>query len=248
MATSALPQLAETRLATTRYLETLTALDGLSARRPSVLPGWTRAHVVAHVSRNADALRRVLEQAASGEPASMYDAPDARDHDIEATVGRLDAAGLRADAATSADRLHEAWRICDAPADTPFRRVDGDPAVFALSSLGFRRRAEVEIHHADLDLGYSPAAWPGDFSVRLVEQRRDELAASDGAPRMVLRADDTGHEWRFGPRAGGPDSGPDGGGPVVTGTAGELAWWLVGRGGGQGLACSEPLPALGRWR
>ena len=73
MSTStALPQIDETLLATTRYLQALTVLDDESVRRPSLLPGWARAHVVAHLSRNADAFTRVLGQVAAGEPASMY--------------------------------------------------------------------------------------------------------------------------------------------------------------------------------
>ena len=63
MSTStALPEIDETLLATTRYLQALTVLDDESVRRPSLLPGWSRAHVVAHLSRNADAFTRVLGQ------------------------------------------------------------------------------------------------------------------------------------------------------------------------------------------
>ncbi len=57
---AALPEIDETLLATTRYLQALTVLDDESVRRPSVLPGWSRAHVVAHLSRNADAFTGVL--------------------------------------------------------------------------------------------------------------------------------------------------------------------------------------------
>ena len=55
-------------------------LDGLRARRPSdawarepsLLPGWTRGHVLTHLARNADSQRHVLEAAVRGAPAERY--------------------------------------------------------------------------------------------------------------------------------------------------------------------------------
>jgi maleylpyruvate isomerase len=237
---SALPQIDETLLATTRYLQALTVLDDESVLRPSVLPEWTRAHVVAHLSRNADAFTRVLAQAAAGEPASMYPSSEARDADIEETVRSHDLAGLVEDATASVARLTDAFWTCTADPATPYARTAGAEPTFALDTLGPRRRAEVEIHHADLDLGYEPATWPPDFSRAMVRQRQEELAAlPGGGPSMVLSSTDVDGLWKFGV----------GQGPEIHGTAGDLAWWLVGRGGGRGLACSAGvLPTLGRWR
>ena len=50
------PHLDETVVATARYLEALTELSDDDVRAPSLLPGWTRGHVITHVARNADAL------------------------------------------------------------------------------------------------------------------------------------------------------------------------------------------------
>jgi maleylpyruvate isomerase len=237
---AALPQLDETLLATTRYLQALTGLDDQSARAPSVLPGWTRAHVVAHVSRNADAFRRVLTRAAAGEPATMYDSDEARERDIEDTVRARDAAALVEDAHRSAERLADAWRSCPAVPSATYTRTPGDTAAFPVTTVGFRRRAEVEIHLADLDLGQAPRDWPSDFSVRLVGQRQEEMAALPRrCPSMVLRATDVDGLWTFGA----------GRGPEIHGAVGDLAWWLVGRGDGHGLTSSSgQLPVLGRWR
>jgi len=157
MSTStALPQIDETLLATTRYLQALTVLDDESVRRPSLLPGWSRAHVVAHLSRNADAFTRVLGQVAAGEPASMYASSEARDADIADTVERLDLAGLVEDALASTARLTEALWACEADPGTPYTRVPGTEPSFPLDTVGPRRRAEVEIHHSDLGTGYEP--------------------------------------------------------------------------------------------
>jgi maleylpyruvate isomerase len=239
MSTStALPEIDETLLATTRYLQALTVLDDESVRRPSLLPGWSRAHVVAHLSRNADAFTRVLGQVAAGEPASMYASADARDAEIEDTVARLDLAGLVEDALASTARLTEAFWACEADPGTPYTRVPGGDQSWPLHSVGPRRRAEVEIHHSDLGVGYEPATWPADFSSHLVRQRQEDLAAA-GGPSMVLSATDVDGLWKFG----------EGQGPEIRGAVGDLAWWLVGRGDGQGLTCSNgDLPVLGRWR
>jgi maleylpyruvate isomerase len=235
-----LPPLDDTLLATSRYLAALTLLDDASLRGPSVLPGWSRAHVVAHVSRNADAFTRVLEQASAGLPAAMYPSAAARDADIEETVRMLDPGALVEDARRSSARFEEAARACTAGPDACFARVDGAPETTPLTDLVFRRRAEVEIHHSDLDVGYAPAGWPTDFSVTLVGQRQDEMARlPDGCPSLVLSSVDVPGLWKLGV----------GQGPEVSGAVGDLAWWLVGRGGGRGLTCSAgALPTLERWR
>ena len=71
------------------------------AGQPSLLPGWTRGHVLSHLARNADAMVRALAGTARGERIPMYDGEDARAADIEAGAGRT-AAELAADVVESA--------------------------------------------------------------------------------------------------------------------------------------------------
>ena len=237
---AALPQIDETLLATTRYLQALTELDDESVRRPSLLPDWSRAHVVAHVSRNADAFTQVLHQVMDARPAFMYTSNDDRDAAIEETVRTHDLAALVEDATASIARLIDAAWACPADPDASYARVPDGEERYPLETIGPRRRTEVEIHHADLGLAYGPGDWPVDFARNLVKQRQDEMAAlPQGGPSMVLSATDVDGLWKFG----------EGQGPQIHGTIGDLAWWLVGRGGGAGLACSTgTLPVLGRWR
>ena len=49
---------------------------------PSGLPGWTRAHVLTHVARNADAMINLLTWARTGVPTPAYasDAATGRRH------------------------------------------------------------------------------------------------------------------------------------------------------------------------
>jgi maleylpyruvate isomerase len=237
---TALPLLGETVLATTRYLGALTGLDERSWREPSLLPGWTRAHVVAHLARNAEAFSRVLQQTAAGEPAWMYESQEARERDIAETVERLGPEELLHDARASSQHLEAAWRASSADPATPYTRLPGEDGSFPLSSVGPRRLAEVEIHHADLGLDYEPADWPLEFSTSLIAQRQGELAVGGGVA-LVLAATDVEGRWPVGSSVGD--------GAEVVGRAGDLAWWLVGRGDGSLLTCSPgPLPVLGRWR
>jgi maleylpyruvate isomerase len=237
---SPLPLVDETLLATTRYLEGLTQLDDEVLRQPSVLPGWTRGHVVAHLSRNADAFTQVLGQAACGDVAFMYASADARNADIEETVTGSEPAALLEDAGRACSRLADALVACQADPATPYTRVPGGEDGWRLDSVGRRRMAEVEIHHADLDTGYRPTGWPADFALAMVKQRQDEMAVDPGGcPSMVLSSTDVDGLWKFG----------QGQGPEIHGSAGDLAYWLVGRGGGRGLTSSSgDLPHLDGWR
>jgi maleylpyruvate isomerase len=49
--------------ATDRVLATATALSDAQAREPSLLPGWTRGHLLTHIARNADGMVNLLRWA-----------------------------------------------------------------------------------------------------------------------------------------------------------------------------------------
>ncbi|MGZ4427431.1 MAG: maleylpyruvate isomerase family mycothiol-dependent enzyme [Nocardioidaceae bacterium] len=236
---AALPQLEETARATQRYLQALTVLPDDRLRQPSLLPRWSVAHVVAHLTLNAEGLTGVLRAAADGQVGVMYASQDSRDADIESAAG-LDTAALRDATARACAAFEEAARaLGPAQVAGEFRRTP-DAAPWPVAQVGSMRRTEVEIHHADLGTGYTPRDWPVDFALALVKRRQEELAAQDGGgPSMVLSSTDVDGLWKLG----------EGQGPTIEGRAADLAWWLVGRGDGAGLVCSAgPLPTLGRWR
>src|SRR5687767_8020860 len=72
--------------ATARYLQDVDRLSAGDLTADTVLPGWTRGHVVAHVARHALGTSRALAGLAHGHPVPVYDSEDARDTDIEATA------------------------------------------------------------------------------------------------------------------------------------------------------------------
>ena len=232
--TDALPHLDDTVVATARFLGTISDLTDDDVRAPSLLPGWSRGHVITHVARNADALTRVLHGAQFEEPHAMYDSESQRDDDIEAGAGRT-AAELKADAVAACGRwVQAANEVHRAHLDSPGCRLPGGER-WPAYRVGMMRWTEVEVHHADLGLGYTAADWPQAFVDRMMKRRHRELTDDEVALRWT--ATDTGATWSTG------------GGPEVTGPASAIVWWLLGRGTGEGLACSEgSLPDLGRWR
>ncbi|MBN9607696.1 MAG: hypothetical protein BGO26_09520 [Actinobacteria bacterium 69-20] len=265
--------------ATDRLLATIDAMPAGAFTEPSVLPGWSRAHVLAHLALNAKGLAGVLTTIGQPDPLPMYASNERRDGDIDRLAAQppariadrvavgasmlaahlgagptpedaLDAVGhaglgsaergietggtdlvidVFTRAAADASNAIANWSV-----DGVFQRIPGAPAMDA-AQIPYMRWREVEIHHADLGLGYRPANWPSEFADYLFD-----TAAYDRDPEtgMTLSVSD-GRTMTVG-----------GGGPVVRGSAADLAWWLVGRGTGEGLIVDggEPLPPLSPWR
>ncbi|MBE3073995.1 MAG: maleylpyruvate isomerase family mycothiol-dependent enzyme, partial [Actinobacteria bacterium] len=69
---------------TSLLMRTAAGLDDESVQVASLCEGWTRAHVLSHIARNADALGNLVSWAITGTPRAMYDSPEARDADIAA--------------------------------------------------------------------------------------------------------------------------------------------------------------------
>ncbi|MFB6991562.1 maleylpyruvate isomerase family mycothiol-dependent enzyme [Streptomyces sp. NPDC056178] len=215
------------REATDRLLSATGKLDDASLAGPSRLPGWSRGHVVAHLSRNADALVNVLH----GRP--MYADSETRDRDIERDATRP-RAGQLADLSESAARFAAA---ASAPADWSRTVTLRNGVTDSASRVPFRRRVEVELHHVDLGIGYELE----DLSDEFVAREIDFLAERFGGHPDVVStavADDEGRVWTTG---GGAEGGP----VSVRGTAPELLGWLCGRRDGAALTVEGgPLPAL----
>src|SRR4051794_11287560 len=69
-----------------RLVRTVDGLEDDDWSAPSLLPGWTRAHVVAHLALNAEALARALRgvvaDGSDDGPRTMYDSDEQRQDDI----------------------------------------------------------------------------------------------------------------------------------------------------------------------
>lgn len=219
--------------ATARLIRTV---DGLSAEQlaePSGLPDWTRAHVVAHLALNSEALTGVLTGIVREEPQPMYVSQAARDGDV-ADLAVAEPAELRDRLLGGSTRLDEA--IAAVPADawgTEFERTPGGQRIVAASVTSMRLR-EVEIHHVDLDAGYTPAAWSATFCRLLL----DGMAKRPNPTPFTADPVDLDGTWSMG----------EGSGPTVTGPAWALGWWLTGRGDSGELSSSDgTLPEVAPW-
>ncbi|MFK4263332.1 maleylpyruvate isomerase family mycothiol-dependent enzyme [Streptomyces milbemycinicus] len=211
-----------------------TLLDGLTeaaVREPSALPGWSRAHVLAHIGGVASALARQARFAMQGELIEVYDGGrPARDAAIEAGSKRS-ADELRH---TVTEALAEAEGAFTAvgPRDweRPVRYRDSD--VRGVLLCWWR---ELEIHTTDVLLGYGPGDWSRDFCAHAL----DFLAPR--APldtRLTLEATD------------GPERRTYGSGEPLTvrGRLTDLTAWLAGRTPAGPLdSAPAPLPELRPW-
>jgi maleylpyruvate isomerase len=159
--------------ATQRLLDVARVITEPDLRAPSLLPGWTRAHVLTHVARNADAMRNLLVGARSGQSRAAYASVEAREADIE-TGAKMNAKDLADDLADAAMAFRtvvtqlpdDVWRF-------GVRMLDFGP--FPAADLLTRRLVEVELHHCDLGAGYGPADWPAAFAeMELAEPMRSD--------------------------------------------------------------------------
>jgi maleylpyruvate isomerase len=149
-------------VATQRLLDAARVIRDPDLRQPSLLPGWTRAHVLAHLARGADAMRDLLIGARSAQQRPGYASSQARAEAIERGAG-LAARDLIADVAAAAMAFRTVARQLPEDAWAFSVRILGS-APFPAAELLTRRLVEVELHHCDLGAGYKPADWPAVFA------------------------------------------------------------------------------------
>lgn len=231
MPDSVVPQLES---ATRRLVRAVDAMPDLQFTEPSLLPGWTRAHVVAHLTLNAEGLTAAVEGVREGKAVPMYRSPEDRDGDIE-QLAALEPGSLRQRfMASTTGIIHAVAELPDELYGRRIERTPGSDRVFSAGRVGEMRLREVEIHHADLGLGYTFSDWPTEFAVLLLDSR---ALVHDG-PSFTAAAADLGRRWAFG----------DGSGPTVTGPAAALAWWTTGRDPGVGLTSDDGvMPGMEKW-
>ncbi len=217
------------------WIRTVDALTDAELAAPSLLPGWSRAHVVAHVALNGEAVARVLDGIVHDRPVAMYESNEQRDVDIE-ELARAEPSELRGRVLAATTTFSDAVAaLGDQHWSASMDRLPGGPS-WPLTGVVATRRREVEVHHADLGAAYDRTGWPADFVRELLDVVTLDQAASGP---FAVHATDLDQGWVVG----------GSGGPHVRGTGADLGWWLIGRGAGTGLSCDAgELPELGPWR
>jgi maleylpyruvate isomerase len=218
--------------ATDRVLHTAEQLDGVTG--PSLLPGWTRGHVLTHLARQADAMTNLLTWARTGVETPGYASPQARVDGIEAGAGRPLAEQIE-DIRSAHERLADAAAAMTGEAWTFVIPGRNQPA----AALPWVRLREVEVHHVDLAAGYGPQDWSDGFALRLL--REIVAGAAPDAPALVLRPFGIEHPLTVGAVT---DAAPTVGGPTRA-----IAAWLAGRADGAELTVSPDgeLPTPPPW-
>lgn len=223
------------RQATEVLYEVVEELDQAAMRGPSLLPGWTRGHVITHLARNADALVNLLTWAKTGVEHQAYASRSDRDADIEEGARRI-LQVIKADLDSACQRFEAACR--EMPAHS-WRSEVGTPkgATVPASMVPLMRLNEVWIHLIDLDAGVTFDDLPADFvadlldyAVRQFDGRIDpvgiEVTLPDGSQRI----------WGL----NGPANRSS-----LSGSASAVLGWLSGRTDGSGLR--GELPELPAW-
>ncbi|MBW3640337.1 MAG: maleylpyruvate isomerase family mycothiol-dependent enzyme [Actinobacteria bacterium] len=220
-------EVAGARAATAGLLEHLDGLDDLTA--PSLLPGWSRAHVVAHLAGNARSHVRMLDGCLAGEVVAQYPgAEQGRAAEIEALAA--DRGAVVAAHREACAELDARWTAMSPEHwEHHVQRLDITPK--PARGLVWSRWREVEVHRVDLGAGHTPADWDGGFADRLLTG----LLARPDLPPMVVATPDA--ERRVGRGAG----------PRVSGSTATLAAWLMGRDGGPLEVAGGALPGIPAW-
>lgn len=236
------PELLATRLAWMRegtafFESQLARIDDNELAAPSALAGWTRAHVVAHIARNADALGNLLTWARTGIVTHMYESAEQRANEIEEGAEQSPRV-LRFDLADALRRFADAVATMPEVAWWAEVRTRAGRAIPA-AEVPWMRCREVWVHAIDLDVGASFAELPRPFVHAFLDEVVEGFTARPECGGIELVADDGAH-WAIGPH--GADE------VVVEGEAHALLGWLLGRDQGRGLMSSARLlPAIPTW-
>lgn len=151
--------------------EAIEHLDDETIRGPSMLPGWSVAHVLSHVARNADSHMRRAAASIEGLMIDQYPGGfSGRAAEIDAGADRP-AREVIDDVKSSGRALQQMWlEIPDEAWGNVTRDVSGRER--ALETLPVKRRQELYVHLIDLGIGPTYEDWPDDFvSERLAEMR-----------------------------------------------------------------------------
>lgn len=229
--------LARTDRETADLISSVAAMTVGDLAEPSRCQGWTRAHVIGHVARNADSLVNLATWASTGVQTPQYPSPEARDAEIERTA-RQPLAQLQQDLADSAQRCREAFDALRGELRSPRVQLRNGREISAYE-LPVRRVNELVIHHFDLRTKWTlDDAAPRSLLGALVDSV-ERMSAHPQAPTMVVRSDE-GDEYAVGaPPAGSPPV-------VVRGSRAALVAWLT-RGVDANVSAEAPLPTLPNW-
>jgi maleylpyruvate isomerase len=176
-------------------MATISSLADAELGKPTRCEGWTRAHVIAHLVRDADAMTNLATWAVTGQEAPAYESQQQRDADIEVTA-RLSARELTSALEQADARLLEAVRRLKngVHLETLPTGLAGGIHAFSLPA---RRTAEVIVHHNDLDTTWEWHEADPDAVLDAIEVCVHRLQNHPESPGLQIVARE-GEEWTVG--------------------------------------------------
>lgn len=189
-------------------------------RAPSALPGWTRGHVLAHLTGISNAMARQLEFAARGETVELYDGGmDGRNKAIDLAAGH-DAATHLADLNKAVARALKAFDVLPGVKDSSANRTGWWAPITYRGGVvldgGLALWRELVIHNTDLLTGRGPETWSRPFCEHLFDFLAARVQPDD---RLILQ-----------PLGLPPVSiGTGKRSTVISGMITDIAAWLAGR-------------------
>ena len=212
------------------FIDALSTLNETSASEPSLLPGWERRTVAAHVARNADALVNLCNWARTGVETPMYPSPEAREEAIASSAeAGLD--DVLEDVRSASSRLRQAlFSLPDGAWEAKVRAGQG--RVVAAEKIPWMRSKEVWIHAVDLDAGPVFA----DLPLALVVELLSDIFRTWESRQITP-------DFRIVTSNGSFGAGSS----TVRGELCDAAAWLTGRSGPERLVFEGPIPSISSW-
>lgn len=205
-------------------------------RGPSLLPGWTRQHVLVHVAQNAVAVGNLLHWAQTGVETPMYASPEARDADIASAAALPGREAVDLFRTTDID-LQDA---IDSTSDLQWRalvRTRQGLEVEAATVIWMRAR-ELWVHLVDLDTGYGFDEVPDAVLRRILRNVLSSWRGRDEGLDIVVRTSE-GETY--------PVNSSEHGSTVVSGTLAAVTRWASGRGADGVSVAGGRVPAAPEW-
>lgn len=176
-------------------LATVDSLSEDEMKGPSLCEGWTRAHVVAHLVGNAEALGNLITWAVTGTETPMYESAEARDAQIEERAA-LPPAELKR-------MLHDACKHFGAKADQlrteklATEQVARDSGEINAYTIPAYRISEILVHHQDLETLWELEEADMDALEDALDFAVERLQKRDDWPGLTIVSDE-GEEYTIG--------------------------------------------------
>ncbi|MGL5406102.1 MAG: maleylpyruvate isomerase family mycothiol-dependent enzyme [Propionibacteriaceae bacterium] len=178
--------------ATQRLLGATISITDEQWQQPTLLPGWTRAHVATHLASNADSLSQLIDQICDGIPNPCYQLASLDDLERGSERQALELQ-IALDTATN-NLSKNSLRLDNAQSQVLVTLPDGNR--IKTKDLPLAHLFEVEIHHVDLNIGYTIDDIPNQVAYWILLWASQKLAndypelsvqlAPMGAPQIEL--------------------------------------------------------------